>query len=88
MLVFVNVDAFAEAWKLAQRALNFVHLGGVCGDMREIPYAFLASSSSALNFGDSARGRFDSGSSSEEDDNSSSAPLKDISSAARRKTSS
>lgn len=51
-------------------------------------HAFLASSSSALNFGDSARARFVSGSSSEEDDDSSSAPLKDISSAARRKTSS
>ena len=49
-------------------------------------YAFLASSSSALTFGDSARARFDSGSSSEEDGDPSSAPLKDISSAARHKT--
>ena len=49
-------------------------------------YAFLASSSSALNLGDSARARFDSGSSSEEDGDPSSVPLKDISSTARHKT--
>ena len=49
-------------------------------------YAFLASSSSGLTFGGSARARFDSGSSSEEDDDPTSAPLKDISSAVRHKT--